>query len=77
MQKILGGSRPDRPTTGFSNPLWALLTQMWLEEYESSPPTRPNITVVLKQLEDEAKTWNPIVRKASCTSSTPSESNYA
>lgn len=59
IQKVLSGNRPDRPIVGFSDPLWALLTQMWVEEWESLPPARPNITVVLEQLQDEAKAWSP------------------
>ena len=35
---------------------------MWLEEYESSPPARPNIVGILEQLQDEAGTWDPTSR---------------
>jgi len=59
IQEVLRGNRPERPTVGFSDMLWALLVQMWLEEYESSPPVRPNITSILRQLEGESKTWSP------------------
>ena len=59
IQKVLNKHRPERPPVGFSESLWKLLIQMWLEEYESLPPTRPNITVILEQLQDEAENWNP------------------
>ena len=62
VQKVLSGNRPERPTVGFSDPLWALLAQMWLEEYESPPPARPNIVGILKQLQDEAGAWDPTSR---------------
>jgi hypothetical protein len=61
---------------GFSDPLWTLLIQTWLEEHESSSSTRPNIAVILEQLQDEARAWSPtsrlfappilMERKASC-----------
>ena len=82
IRKVLSGTRPDRPTVGFSDPLWALLSETWLEEYESLPPTRPDITAILEQLHDEAETWSPtgrllaplpMERKASCMSSVPPE----
>ena len=62
VQKVLSGNRPERPTVGFSDLLWALLVQMWLEEYESSPPARQNTVGILEQLQDEAGTWDPTSR---------------
>ena len=62
VQKVLSGNRPERPTVGFSDLLWSLLVQMWLEEYESSPPARPNIVGILEQLQDEVGTWDPTSR---------------
>ena len=62
IQKVLLGHRPDRPTVGFSDPLWTLLVQMWLEEHEHLPPARPNIADVLERLQDEEKTWTPTSR---------------
>ena len=83
IQKVLTGNRPDRPTVGFSEPLWALLNKTWLEERESSPPVRPDIADILELLEYEAQTWSPtgrllappmrMDRKASCKSSIYSE----
>ena len=59
--KVLSGIRPDRPTAEFSDALWALLIQTWLEVFESSEPgsIRPDITEVIGQLQDEAGTWSP------------------
>ena len=62
IQKVLSGNRPEKPTVGFSDLLWALLNKTWLEESEPSPSVRPDITTILEQLEDEAKTWNPTSR---------------
>lgn len=64
IQKILSGKRPDRPTVGFSDALWTLLTQTWLEEPESSdsPPRRPDITNIIEVLQDETENWNPTSR---------------
>ena len=77
IQKVLTGNRPFRPTVGFSDPLWELLAQTWLEERESSPPIRPEIATILEQLQYEAEIWSPggrllappmQDRKASCMS---------
>ena len=86
VQKILSGNQPEGPTVGFSDPLWSLLVQMWLEEYESSPPARPNIVGILEQLQDEAGAWDPTSRPlalqtpmeqtADCMSSTPQSRSY-
>lgn len=58
IQEVLSGNRPCRPALWLSSRLWTLMTKMWLEEYKSSPPARPNVSVVLKQLQDEAKYWS-------------------
>ncbi|KAF9781243.1 kinase-like domain-containing protein [Thelephora terrestris] len=59
IQKVLGGFRPERPSVGFSDALWTLLTQTWLEEFETpeSQSVRPSITDILKLLQDEADNW--------------------
>ena len=88
IQKVLGGTRPDRPVVGFSDALWTLLTQTWFEEFEYSEPSiRPDTTKIIQQLQDDAENWNPtsnllspptpIVRKTSCMSSAPSEPTHA
>ena len=68
--KILYGTRPDRPIVGFSDKLWALLDQMWLEEFEStdSPSVRPNTTSILESLQDEAEIWCPMGEKLAAPS---------
>ena len=38
MLKVLTGVRPNRPHSGFTDPLWELLTTMWLVE---RAPKRP------------------------------------
>ena len=54
---------------GFSDALWALLIQTWLEELESpdSLSVRPDIINILEQLQDEAKNWSPTSRLLSPT----------
>ena len=61
IQKVLSGIRPDRPAMGFSDALWALLGQTWLEVSESSDlqAVRPDIADTIKQLQDEVGTWSP------------------
>lgn len=60
VEKVIRGARPDRPTVGFSDNLWTLLTQTWLEEFESadSPSARPNIANILEKLQVEEKDWS-------------------
>ena len=60
VRKVLNGDRPDRPPVGFSDALWALLTQSWVEVPESSDPqsARPSIANVLERLQDEEKSWS-------------------
>ena len=88
IQKVLSKIRPDRPTVGFSDALWAVLTQTWVEEFEpsESQSARPNIVDILEQLQDGAETWSPMnrllsppaqmERKTSCMSSVPYELVY-
>ena len=61
IQKVLSGIRPERPSVGFSDALWALLIQSWREQLESSDPPaeRPEIINILKQLQDEERYWDP------------------
>jgi len=65
VKKVLGGTRPDRPTEGFSEALWTLLTQTWLEEFESSnsPSARPNTVHILERLQVEERNWSPMSRQ--------------
>jgi hypothetical protein len=50
---------------GFSDELWVLLDQTWLEEFESNdvPSARPNTTSILERLQDEADNWNMTSRR--------------
>ena len=69
---------------GFSDALWALLIQTWLEEFESSDlqSARPNLPTILKKLREESKNWSPVrvpldtsaqAEQADSTSSIPPE----
>ena len=62
---------------GFSDALWALLIQTWLEiESPDSLSVRPDIISILEQLQDEAQNWSltggvlspaiPMERKVIC-----------
>ena len=75
IQKVLGGTRPDRPAIGFSDALWALLGQTWLEVSESSDsePVRPDIADIIKQLRGEVGNWSPADRVLSPTIQTEGE----
>ena len=82
IQLVLDGTRPDRPAEGFSDSLWTLLIQTWLEEFEPSDlqSARPGILEILEQLQEEAKEWRPkrisfaqVEREADGTSSIPPE----
>lgn len=61
VKKVLTGTRPDKPTTGFSDSLWTLLAKAWLEEFESydSPSARPDIANILEVLQGEERNWSP------------------
>ena len=67
--KVLSGIRPDRPAMGFSDGLWALLCQTWLEVFESSgsQTVRPDIVDIIKQLQDDVGSWSPADRVLSPT----------
>ena len=69
IQRVLGGIRPDRPAMGFSDELWALLGQTWLEVSESSDSQaiRPEIAEIIKQLQGEVGNWSPADRVLSPT----------
>ena len=69
IQHVLWGIRPDRPVVGFSDGLWALLGQTWLEVSESSDSqaVRPDIADIIKQLRNEVGNWNPADRVLSPT----------
>ena len=54
---------------GFSDELWALLGQTWLEVSESSDSQaiRPDIADIIKQLQSEVGNWSPADRVLSPT----------
>jgi len=57
VKRVIGGTRPDRPKTGFSNGLWDLLRLSWSEEYESQESKRPPIPLILEQLQKDSSAW--------------------
>jgi serine/threonine protein kinase len=54
---VLNGGRPERPSVGFSDALWGLLSQSWLHEDASMPPMRPSIPLFRAQLEQDGGKW--------------------
>ena len=60
----MSGIRPDKPSVGFSDALWAMLAKTWLEEFEASdsPSARPNIADILELLQEEADNWSQTSR---------------
>ncbi|KAF9781132.1 kinase-like domain-containing protein [Thelephora terrestris] len=61
IQKVLSGARPEKPSVGFSDALWTLLTHTWVEVFETADlasSVRPDITEVLGLLQDEAEDWS-------------------
>jgi hypothetical protein len=64
IQKVLSGIRPEKPSVGFSEDLWAMLAKTWLEEFEASdsPSARPNIADILELLQEEVDNWSQTSR---------------
>lgn len=61
MCKVLRGDRPDRPPSGFTDPLWELLTATWLVEHGSQSPKRPQISAILGRLNEEVENWGTLI----------------
>ena len=57
MIKVVGGDRPDRPPSVFTDSLWGLLEETWLVEHGSQSPKRPQVSTVLDRLGREADNW--------------------
>ena len=55
--KLVGGDRPDRPPSGFSEPLWDLLVATWVERYAQKPCERPSASAVLIRLKECVDHW--------------------
>ena len=67
MCRVMNGGRPDRPPSGFTDPLWNLLAETWLEEQLNQPQKRPPVSAILERLKDDVDHWertiHPIVPK--------------
>ena len=57
VSKVLTGVRPNRPHSGFTDPLWELLTATWLVERGSQPQKRPQTSTILGLLGEEVENW--------------------
>jgi len=57
--KLLEGTKPNRPPSGFSDKLWNLLLNVWDPEYGSQLPKRPSIPSILDQINEDADNWDP------------------
>ena len=51
------GARPDKPSLGFSEPLWDLLVATWVEHYAQKPRERPSTSTVLTRLKGFVDDW--------------------
>lgn len=61
MYKVIEGGRPDRPPSGFTDPLWELLVETWREEHGSRSPKRPETSTILNKLRKEADNWGKTI----------------
>jgi len=63
----MSGGRPDRPSPGFSDTLWKLLTTTWVTEGGPKSKRRPPASTVLDRLKKDAEHWGksivPLVPK--------------
>ena len=64
MGKVLTGGRPNRPPSGFTDPLWELLKATWLVECgseSSESPKRPQTSTILSRLNGEVNNWGKLI----------------
>jgi hypothetical protein len=61
MYRVLQGERPDRPPSGFSDPLWEVLESCWFTEQGTRPSRRPSTSVILDRLREDVRIWKPII----------------
>jgi len=75
--KVMNGGRPDRPPSGFTDPLWDLLAETWLEQHIDQPQKRPPVSTTLDLLKKDVDHWertiHPIVPKQWEETATTSE----
>ena len=57
MCRVLEGGQPDRPLSGFTDPLWELLTKTWVVEHGLQPAKRPPTSAILDRLNREVDNW--------------------
>ena len=57
ISRVLDGGRPDRPSSGFPDQLWGLVTATWLVEYGTQPSKRPPTSTILGWLKKEVDNW--------------------
>lgn len=58
MLEVVGGKKPNRPPSGFSDDLWNLLLKVWDPEYGAQLPKRPSIPLILDQMKEDADDWD-------------------
>ena len=63
----MDGRRPERPPLGFTDPLWDVLTETWLEERVDQPQKRPLVSTILDRLKEDVGHWertiHPVIPK--------------
>ena len=55
--KVVTGSRPKKPPSLFSDVLWKLLKESWVEEYARRSRRRPPVSTILDCLRESADHW--------------------
>jgi len=55
--KVVQGDRPDRPSPGFSDTLWDLLTKTWDTEDGPASQRRPSTSFVRDRLQEDRNEW--------------------
>ena len=65
--KVMDGNRPERPPSGFTDPLWDLLAETWLDQHFDEPQKRPPVSTVLDRLRESVGDWDksitPVIPK--------------
>jgi len=57
MYKVINGSQPKRPPSGFSDVLWELLIVSWAEEHAGTPQRHPPTSTILEWLKESVDHW--------------------
>ena len=76
MYNVLGGCRPDRPQSCFTDQLWELLMETWLVEHGSQPRKRPKTSTIRDRLNEEVNNWGTLIVPPPVVENTVDDSRY-